>query len=70
MKIGIVTEYYYPLLGGISENVHNTKTKLEAMGHVLRARPGYMALINAIRVTPRGIEGVSDPRTLGAAVGF
>ena len=33
MKIGIVTEYYYPLLGGISENVHNTKTKLEAMGH-------------------------------------
>ncbi len=46
------------------------RRKLEAMGHVLRARPGYMALINAIRVTPRGLEGVSDPRTLGAAVGF
>jgi gamma-glutamyltranspeptidase/glutathione hydrolase len=46
------------------------RRKLEAMGHVLRARPGYMALINAIRVTPQGIEGVSDPRTLGAAVGF
>jgi len=46
------------------------RRKLEAMGHVLRARPSYMALINAIRVTPRGIEGVSDPRTLGAAVGF
>jgi len=46
------------------------RQKLEAMGHVLRARPGYMALINAIRVTPRGIEGVSDPRTTGAAVGF
>jgi gamma-glutamyltranspeptidase/glutathione hydrolase len=46
------------------------RRKLEAMGHVLRARPGYMALINAIRVTPQGIEGVSDPRTTGAAVGF
>ena len=46
------------------------RQKLEAMGHALRAHPGYMALINAIRVTPRGIEGVSDPRTLGAAVGF
>jgi gamma-glutamyltranspeptidase len=29
-----------------------------------------MALINAIRVTPAGLEGVSDPRTAGAAVGF
>jgi phosphatidyl-myo-inositol alpha-mannosyltransferase len=33
MKIGIVTEYYYPLLGGISENVHNTRTRLEKLGH-------------------------------------
>ncbi|HVP57614.1 MAG TPA: glycosyltransferase family 4 protein [bacterium] len=33
MKIGIVTEYYYPLLGGISEHVHNTKEKLQEMGH-------------------------------------
>jgi phosphatidylinositol alpha-mannosyltransferase len=33
MKIGIVTEYYYPLLGGITENVHNTKIRLEKMGH-------------------------------------
>jgi phosphatidylinositol alpha-mannosyltransferase len=36
MKIGIVTEYYYPLLGGISENVHNTRTRLEKMGHEVR----------------------------------
>ena len=33
MKIGIVTEYYYPLLGGITENVHNTVTRLDKMGH-------------------------------------
>ncbi|MCX6538693.1 MAG: glycosyltransferase family 4 protein [Acidobacteria bacterium] len=33
MKICIVTEYYYPLLGGISEHVHNTGLQLLRMGH-------------------------------------
>lgn len=33
MKICIVTEYYYPLLGGISEHVHNTGLQLVRMGH-------------------------------------
>jgi len=46
------------------------RRRLEAMGHGLFVRPGYIALINAIRVTPAGIEGVSDPRTAGAAVGY
>ena len=46
------------------------RRKLERMGYALRGRPGFMALINAIRVTPAGLEGVSDPRTVGAAVGF
>lgn len=36
MKIGIVTEYYYPLLGGITENVHNTKARLRRMGHEVK----------------------------------
>jgi phosphatidyl-myo-inositol alpha-mannosyltransferase len=36
MKIGIVTEYYYPLLGGITEHVHNTKTEFEKMGHEVK----------------------------------
>jgi phosphatidylinositol alpha-mannosyltransferase len=36
MRIGIVTEYYYPLLGGISENVHNTRRQLEKQGHEVR----------------------------------
>lgn len=35
MKIGIVTEYYYPLLGGISENVHHTATELVSRGHAV-----------------------------------
>src|ERR1051326_4654651 len=33
LRIGIVTEYYYPLLGGISENVHHTATELVSRGH-------------------------------------
>ena len=35
LKVGIVTEYYYPLLGGISENVHHTATELMARGHAV-----------------------------------
>jgi phosphatidyl-myo-inositol alpha-mannosyltransferase len=35
LRIGIVTEYYYPLLGGISENVHHTATELAARGHTV-----------------------------------
>jgi phosphatidylinositol alpha-mannosyltransferase len=33
MKVAIVTEYYYPLLGGITENVHNTALGLAVRGH-------------------------------------
>lgn len=36
LKIGIVTEYYYPLLGGISEHVHNTAMRLRQRGHSVR----------------------------------
>src|SRR5712691_583092 len=43
LKVGIVTEYYYPLLGGITENVHHTATELIARGHsvtIISADPG------------------------------
>ncbi len=33
LKIAIVSEYYYPLLGGITENVHHTALALAARGH-------------------------------------
>jgi phosphatidylinositol alpha-mannosyltransferase len=33
MKICIVTEYYYPLLGGISEHVHHSGLQLVRLGH-------------------------------------
>jgi len=36
LKIGIVTEYYYPLLGGVTENVCNTKKTLQRAGHEVK----------------------------------
>ncbi|MCL4474357.1 MAG: glycosyltransferase family 4 protein [Actinobacteria bacterium] len=33
MKIALVTEYYYPLLGGITEHVHNLAGALSRKGH-------------------------------------
>jgi phosphatidylinositol alpha-mannosyltransferase len=36
MKIGIVTEYYYPTLGGIQEHVHHFAVEAMALGHSVR----------------------------------
>jgi phosphatidylinositol alpha-mannosyltransferase len=36
LKIAIVSEYYYPLIGGITENVHHTATRLRALGHTVK----------------------------------
>lgn len=36
LKIGIVSEYYYPLLGGITENVYNTRVRLQERGHEVK----------------------------------
>ncbi len=36
LKIAIVTEYYYPLLGGITEHVHHTALRLRARGHTVK----------------------------------
>lgn len=46
------------------------RRQLEAMGHLFFAQPGSNAVIEAIRVTPRGLEGVTDPRILSRAAGF
>ncbi len=36
MKIGIVTEYYYPTLGGIQEHVHHFAQAARQLGHDVR----------------------------------
>src|SRR4051812_33860610 len=33
LAVAIVTEYYYPLLGGITENIHHTALRLRERGH-------------------------------------
>jgi phosphatidylinositol alpha-mannosyltransferase len=36
-----VTEYYYPLLGGITEHVHNTRLQLAKLGHDVKVITSY-----------------------------
>ena len=36
MKIGIVTEYYYPTLGGMQEHVHHFAVAARRLGHDVR----------------------------------
>ena len=43
---------------------------LEAMGHHFFSRPTGNGVVNAVAVTPRGLEGVTDPRIPGGAVGW
>jgi phosphatidylinositol alpha-mannosyltransferase len=61
LNIGIVTEYYYPLLGGISENVHHTGKELMARGHRVtlitpepRANGHQFTIPNGIPITRVG----------------
>jgi gamma-glutamyltranspeptidase/glutathione hydrolase len=54
--------------GGVDPEV---RRRLEAMGHAFDVRPGSNAVVEAIRVTPRGLEGVTDPRIQArAAAGY
>jgi len=40
MKIGIVTEYFYPTLGGITENIYHFSRELLRLGHDFRIITG------------------------------
>jgi gamma-glutamyltranspeptidase/glutathione hydrolase len=53
--------------GGVDSAV---RSRLEAMGHRFFTRPESNAVIEAIRVTARGLEGVTDPRIPSRAAGF
>jgi len=53
--------------GGITPAV---RREMEAMGHHFFARPGSNAVVEAVRVTPEGLEGVTDPRIPSRAAGY
>ena len=36
MRIGIVTEYYYPSIGGVQEHVHHFAREAPRLGHTTR----------------------------------
>ena len=42
MRIAIVTDYYYPQLGGITEHVHGQATHLTARGHDVTVVTGHL----------------------------
>jgi gamma-glutamyltranspeptidase/glutathione hydrolase len=46
------------------------RAQLEAMGHHFSHDADYFATVSAIRVTPRGLEGVTDPRLPSRAAGY
>jgi phosphatidylinositol alpha-mannosyltransferase len=65
MNIGIVTEYYYPLLGGISENVHHVASELVARGHRVTIVSGSpRAGATASLEVPNGIPTVRIGRSI------
>lgn len=46
MKIGIVTEYFYPTLGGISENIYHFTKELLWRGHDFRIITGFRGKVS------------------------
>jgi gamma-glutamyltranspeptidase/glutathione hydrolase len=46
------------------------RARLEAMGHHFYQNSFYFATVSAIRITPNGLEGVTDPRLPSRAAGY
>ena len=55
MKIAIVSDYYYPQLGGITEHVHGQATELARRGHDVTVVTPRLA------ITPRTVDGHDLP---------
>jgi phosphatidylinositol alpha-mannosyltransferase len=72
LKIGIVTEHYYPVLNEVSESVHFTATELVARGHAVRIVSPTPWTNGAHAPQPNGIpvrrigQGVTPHVTVGA----
>ncbi len=66
LNVGIITEYYYPLLGGISENVHHTATELIRQGHratIITSVPSDIG--RSPIAVPNGVPVVHIGRSIG-----
>jgi len=55
VKIGIVSDYYYPQLGGITEHVHGQATELAHRGH------DVTVITPRLAVTPQIVDGDDVP---------
>ena len=55
MRIAIVSDYYYPQLGGITEQVHGQATELTRRGHEV------VVITPRLAVTPRTVDGHDLP---------
>ena len=55
VRIAIVTDYYYPQLGGITEHVHGQATQLAARGHEVTVVTGRLLH------TPAVVDGDERP---------
>jgi phosphatidylinositol alpha-mannosyltransferase len=75
MKIGIVSQSYYPRFGGVTENVHNTATELARRGHRVTVITSRFPGQDTATRTPEGVEIVRIGRNVlipynGAFVDF
>src|SRR2546428_637286 len=65
VNIGIVTEYYYPVLGGISKTVHHVASELVARGHRVTIVSGAPKVDGtASLAVPNGIPTVRIGRSM------
>jgi phosphatidyl-myo-inositol alpha-mannosyltransferase len=52
VRIGVVTEYYYPSVGGIQEHVHHFAREARRLGHVVKVVTSEMPDVKAGRSEP------------------
>jgi phosphatidyl-myo-inositol alpha-mannosyltransferase len=71
MRIGIVTEYYYPSIGGVQEHVHHFAREARRLGHEVKILTSEMPdLENGARERTRDVIRLGESRPLYANGGF
>ncbi len=65
MRIGIVTEYYYPSVGGIQEHVHNFAREARRLGHTVKIITSEMP---ELRRSGEDVPASADVIRVGASL--